>query len=191
MLCVQLKGYTRACAPTTGGVSRAWTFDPTDFDWTQGSSVNSYASVALHSGATAPGAAMFPINFLFEEGQFKATQKQTGCSTSWDYEITLSLPDMSQNLSDFMDSLASAACCCGLGVVIEFNNGKVFVVGERYVGGNAIPRWQMKLDGATLDSGKQYTDYQGGIVVLKGSYSRSPREFTGGGAAIEALQPTP
>lgn len=188
MLCVTLKDYVRACAPTTGGVSAVWAFDPLDWDFTKTALQNDYATLTRRAGATfVGGSKMSPITFLNEEGQFKATQKQTGCSTSWDYELTLSLPQLTQGLSDFLTSLATAACCCGLGLIIQLNDGTLLVVGERYVGGAAIPRWVMKMDGATIDSGKVFTDYNGAVLSLKGSYSRTPNTFSGGVSVIEGF----
>jgi hypothetical protein len=169
-------------------------FDPADFDWTTVTTpavANSYDTVDLRTGATAPAAAMFPVSFQIDEASLKATQKVVGCSNSFDFELSFQLPQLSQELTDFLNQIAAAACCCGLGLVVEMNDGKIFVLGERYVNGDLIPRWIMKMDGTTLDSGKTFTEFNGAILLLKGSYSRAMNEFVGGASAIEALEPAP
>ena len=190
MLCVTLKGYVRACAPTTGGLSAAWVFDPSDFDFTTGTSgANSYASVARRTGATAVGGAkMFPINFMVDEGSFKTTQKANAGFSSWDYELSLQLQQLSQDMSDFVNQLAVAAICCGLGLIVQLNDGSLIVMGEKYVNAAQIPRWVMKMDGTVFDTGKTFTEFNGATLVLKGTYSRAPNFFTGGIAAITALE---
>jgi hypothetical protein len=54
---------------------------------------------------------------------------------------------------------------------------------------NAIaqPRFSVKNDGSEGTSGKLYDDFNGGNIVLKGSYSRNLYEFTGGWEDITAL----
>lgn len=58
MLCVNLKQYNPACATTVGGVSRAWIFDPYDFNFTEGAvdadgNPTGYSLVALRGGTGA------------------------------------------------------------------------------------------------------------------------------------------
>lgn len=181
MLCVTLKSYTRACGSTTGGVSSIFVFDPSDFDWTQTAPGDPYTAVARREGATFVGEAkMFPIKFQAKEAEFKFKQSVTGCSVKYEFEIGCQLPDLSNDLTAFLMSMDSAGCCCGLGLVIELNSGKVFVVGEKYVNDARVPFFEVKMDGTEGTSGKKYEDFNGANVVFKGDYKRAPFEFTGG-----------
>lgn len=190
MLCVSLKSYSRQCSPTSGGVSRIFIFDPEDFNFTQttGDPLPGYSAIALNTGATqADGAQMYPVNFTYEEAEYKYTQSRKGCAVKYAHELDFSLTDLDQNLANFNTALDSAGCCCGIGVIIELNNGKVLVLGEKYVNAATIPQWRMTHDGSTGTSGKVYDDEIGQQSVLKGDYSRAAYEFTGGISAIEAF----
>lgn len=193
MLCVQLRGYARACGSVTGGISDIVTFDPNDFDFTQAADVagvkQPYTAVALRAGATAvAGAKMFVINFQQDEAEWIWRQSVRGCSTKYEHEFRFQLPENGQTLTTFLQALDAASCCCGLGMAIRLNDGKVFIAGEKYVNAVAIPRFSVKNDGSEGTSGKLYDDFNGGNIVLKGSYSRNLYEYTGGWDDITALQ---
>lgn len=194
MLCVKLKSYTAACAATSGGVANIWFFDPADFNFTQDAAAadgtpGEYTAVALRAGATAAGGAlMYPVSFQRKEAEFTAKQSVSGCSVKWDYELTMQLPNISHDLNTFLMSLDAAGCCCGVGVVIRLNSGKVFVAGERFVNTEQIPYFELKQDGSEIGSGKQFSDFNGAKLTIKGEYSRPPFEFTGGVSVITALE---
>lgn len=193
MLCVSLKKYTRACGGVTGGISRIWVFDPSDFDFTQAADVagvkQPYTAVALQTGATvATGSGFFPISFQYQEADRTWKHAVTGCSVAYQHEVKAQLPQLSHGLTNFLQSLDSAGCCCGLGLLIEHNDGKIFVMGEKSVNAAPIPYFQVKMadsDGAT---GKKFNDFNGVNVVFKSEYSRDLYEYTGGAAAIAALE---
>jgi hypothetical protein len=192
MLCVKLQAYNRNCGGVTGGISRIWMFDPSDFNFTQAAPINSagqpYTAVARRTGATAPDAVFFPVKFQFKEAQRSWKHTVKSCSVKYEHEVKAQLPQLSQELTTFLQSLDRAGCCCGLGVLIEHNDGKIFVMGEKYVNAGRIPYFEVKMDGSDGDSGKLYDDFNGANVVIKGDYTRDLYEFTGGSAAIEALE---
>jgi hypothetical protein len=268
MLCVTLKGYTRACGGVTGGISDIATFDPSDFDFTQTTTAGvkgAYTAVALKAGSgasataaltsggvgpvtvnaggsgygtaptvaftggggtgaaatavvsngqvtgvtiTAPGtgytsaptvaftggsatkalgAKAFLINFQQDEAEWTWKQSVKGCAVKYEHEFKFQLPENSQTLTNFLEALDAASCCCGLGMFIRLNSGKTFVAGEKYVGGSAITRFSVKNDGSEGGSGKLYDDFNGGNITLKGDYSRNLYEYSGTWADIEAL----
>jgi hypothetical protein len=192
MLCVNLKSRVRACGGVTGGISDIGLFDPSDFDWTQAVAVagvqQPYTAVALRAGATAAaGAKVYILSFQYEEAEWTWKQSVKGCAVRYEHEIVAQMPENEQGLTTFLQSIDAAGCCCGLGLVVRLNSGKILVFGEKYVNATAIPRWVMKQDGSDGSSGKIMDDFNGGNIHLKGSYSRMPYEFTGAWSAIEAL----
>lgn len=192
MLCVTLQSYVRTCGAVTGGVSNIALFDPNDFNFTQAAAVDGvlppYTAVALRAGATAlNGGKMFPISFNDNEAQRTWSQTRNGCSYKYEHNITAQLPQLNHQLTTFLQSLTAAGCCCGLGVIIRHNDGKIFVAGEKYVNAASIAKFNVVMDGSEGDSGKAYDDFNGANVVLKAEYSRDLYEFTGTWASIEAL----
>lgn len=189
MLCVTLTSYSRPCGGVTGGVSAIWVFDPADWNFTQTAAGDPYSVAARRTGATAVGGAlMFPIKFQAKEAEFKFKQSVNGCSVKYEFEIPAQLPDLSNDLTNFLSNLDSAGCCCGLGLVIELNTGKIFIVGEKYVNGAKIPYFEVKMDGTEGTSGKKFEDFNGANVVFKGEYSRAAREFSGGISVITGFE---
>ena len=192
MLSVQLRKYVRPCLGVSGGISRIWVFDPEDFDFTQAAPVANvpqpYTAVARRTGATAPNAMFFPITFQIKEAQRTWKHSTKGCSVKYEHELKAQLPQLSHDLTTYLQSLDVAGCCSGLGLAIEHNDGKIFLMGEKYVNANPIPFFQVQMNGSDGDSGKVYDDFNGANVVIKADYNRDLYEFTGGAAAIVALQ---
>jgi hypothetical protein len=192
MLCITLTSYNAPCGVTSGGVSDIWVFDPSDFNWSQTTTagvLQPYSAVALRPGATAAGGGkMFPMKFQRKEAEFKFKHSINGCSVKYEFDLSAQLPNLSNDLTNFLRSLDSAGCCCGLGLVILLNSGKIFVLGERYVNGNALPYFEVKMDGTEGGSGKKFEDFNGANVMFKGEYSRMAYEFSGGAGAIIGLQ---
>jgi hypothetical protein len=189
MLCVQLVGYTRTCGAVTGGISDIAIFDPSDLDFTQAAAVDNiqqpYSVIALREGAD--DVAAFVINFQQDEAEWKWKQSTKGCSVKYDHEFNFQLPENSQTLTTFSQGLDAASCCCGLGMIIRLNSGKIFVAGEKYVNGEPITRFKITQNGSEGGSGKLFDDLNGGNFSLKGAYSRNLYEFSGTWADIEAL----
>lgn len=193
MLCFNALPYSRPCASVTGGISDIGIFDPSDLNFTQGAAVAgvlpAYTVAALRTGAvpTDDVAIINFINFQIEEAEWKWKQSIKGCAVKYAHEFDFQLPQNSQLLTNFQQALDSAACCCGLGLIIRLNDGKIYVAGEKYVNAVTILRFQVQQDGSDGTSGKAYDDFNGGNIVLTGDYSRNLYEFTGTWASLLAL----
>jgi len=189
MLCATIRPRTRACGPTTGGISNIAVFDPNDLNFTQAADVagakQPYSVVAIRIGATSPVVVGFSIKE--DEAEYKFTQSRNGCSVSYEHEIDASIEDLDQSATQFLQAVDAAACCCGLGFFIRLNSGKILVMGEKYVNGESIPKFKVAQDGSTGTSGKVFEDYNGVALVFKGKYSRALYEYSGTWATIEAL----
>ncbi len=130
---------------------------------------------------------MYMISFLRDEAEWTWKQSVKGCSTKYEHAFNFQLPENSQNLTTFMEALDAASCCCGLGMAIRLNDGKVFIAGEKYVNGTSISRFSIVNNGSNGTTGKLYDDFNGGNMILAGSYSRSLYQFTGGWEDIESF----
>lgn len=189
MLTIQVSGYTKPCESNSGGISRAWVFDPADFDFTQATASDPYTAVALAAGATIiDGSGFFPIGFDYLEGELKAPQTGKGSSNKYAHSLMLQVPVMGQELTKFLLDMQKASACSSLGFIVECNNGKVMVLGERVVNGGTIPFFRVVMDGTEVESGKAMDDHNGAKLMFKGDYTRPLHEFTGGVDAIIALQ---
>lgn len=273
MLCINLVSYTPACTTTVGGVSRAWVFDPNDYNFTLGANgpdgqPTGYASVALRVGsgavlgtvvtaanvvtsvpvtsggtlypqATIPitftggggtgaaayatvvggvvisvtvtaggtgyttpptatlsssgativgGGRMYPFQFLENTGEYTFDNPVSEtCSIKFSHSLVGTMINVSQAMNNYLNSIASAGCCCGLGVVMELNNGVVLVMGEKYVGNVEQRRFKVKMS-SKGGSGKKFEDNNYADVTFAGDYTRALYSFTGGVASIIALQ---
>lgn len=189
MLCVALKQYSRACGGVTGGISDVGIFDPNDLNFTQAADVDGvkqkYSAVAERDDVVTPS--VFLISFQVDEGEWTWTQSVTGCAVKYEHEFIFQLPENSQALTTFQQALDAAGCCCGIGMIVRLNSGKIFVAGEKYVNDESIPRFTIKQDGSEGGSGKLFDDFNGGNIHFKGSYSRNLFEYSGTWASIEAL----
>lgn len=187
MLNVVFQKYTRTCSSVAGGISRIWAYDPADFNWTETATgtapvlvVKKYSAIVRNTGATfAGGARMFPIPVIPEES-FR-TGKQTsrkGCGTRWEHEVTCQIPQLSGEMEGYLQSLADASCCAGIGLVIEHFDGKLFSAGEAWVNTVTIPTFKMYMDGVETESGKVLDDFNGATLKFKGAYTRELREIS-------------
>lgn len=194
MLCIKLKSFDRACGPTTGGVSRAWIFDRDDFNFTQSAAdadgnKPGYSAIARRAGATAIGGAMlFSVLFQYQEAEYKYAQSRKGSSVKYAHTLEMVLPDLGQFITQWNEKVDQAGACCGIGLIVELNSGKILVLGEKYVNGVAIREWRIAQNGASGTSGKLFDDENIHTAVLEGDFYRGAYEFTGGVAAILALQ---
>lgn len=195
MLCVKLKKYDVACAATTGGVSRLWIFDRDDFDFTQGAAdadgnKPEYTAIARRAGATEVGGALlFPVLFQYKEASYSYTQSlNNGTSVKYEHNLEFLLSDISHFITQWNEAVDRASACCGIGVIVELNSGKILVLAEKYVNGSRIREWRMQQNGSTGTTGKLFEDANGQTTKLVGDFNRGAYEFTGGAAALEALE---
>lgn len=194
MLCIKLKAFDRICAPTSGGVSRAWIFDRDDFNFTQGAAdadgnKATYSAIALRAGADPnDGALLFPVLFQNKEAEYRYTQSLNGSSVKYEHILEMLLPDIGHFITQWNEKVDAAAACCGIGLIIELNSGKIIVLGEKYVNTAAIREWRLGQNGSTGSTGKLFEDPNGQTTLLTGDYFRGAYEFSGGIAAIIALE---
>jgi hypothetical protein len=189
MLSVTVAKYIPSCEPNSGGISRAWVFDPADFDFTKPGATSEYTAVALAGSATIlGGSGFFPIKFNYLEGQLKSPQTMKGTSVKYAHSLSLQVPEMGKELTDFLIKMQKASSCGSLAFIVEQNNGRVMVLGESIVNADVIPNFRVVMDGTELDGGKAFDDANGATLMFKGDYTRPLCEFTGGVAAIIALE---
>ncbi len=184
MLCTVLQGYTPACGNLSGGISRIFVGDPKDFDFTHNGTDEDYTAIALAPTSTGT---LFPVDIVEDESEFKETTTLGSTSIKFENTLTAQIRHLSQAGNEFLLALMSASLCCGLLVVIETNNGEIFVMGESLVNSASIPRFKVKLTAAEATTGKLFEDFNGANITLQGNYSRGARTFSGGIAAIEAM----
>lgn len=195
MLCIKLKAFDRACAGTTGGISRIWIFDRDDLNFTQAAAdakgnLPPYTAIALRSPADLTDGGLFPVIFQYKEAEYKYTQSLNGASSNYAHEVDFLLPDIGHFITNWNEKVDQASTCCGIGLIIQLNSGKIIVLGEKYVNGSLIREWRMAQDGSTGGTGKLGTDSNGQQTALKGDFFRSAYEYTGTIDALEALQNT-
>lgn len=189
MIQIQIGGYARNCEANSGGVSRVWVADSADFDFTTVAGSFNYTAVALVGGATIiGGSGFFPINFNYLEGQLKTGQSVKNSSNVYKNSLELFIPAFGMEASVFQAKMQKASSCGSLLFIMELYNGDVMVMGESSVNTVLIPTFRVVMDGSESDSGKAMDDANGVKLMFKGDYIRPLAEFTGGIAAIIALQ---
>lgn len=168
MLGVSVKGFVQQCAVVTGGVSELWVADAEDFDFTEGAAdadgdSTGYSAVARRAGATAGGGAyLYPIQSQTETLGVEISQANAeGSSSSYEYVITARLLQMSQAMTNFSKKLDNASICGQLVFVWRNNDGKIFVAGEKYVGGAKIVGFRFRQDGSKSQTGKKFSEFNG------------------------------
>lgn len=185
-------GYTSAPAVTlTGGGGTGATATATvsggaitGFTVTNGGT--GYTSAPTVNVGSASGAVLFEIDSLDDTIGFTADQSNAdGSSSAYAYTISARMAQFSQAMTNFNAKIDAAAACCQLVFIVQKNDGKLFVAGEKYVNGVKIVPFKLRQDGSKVDIGKKFTDSDGQDLSIKGTYSRLPYEFTGG---MEALQ---
>lgn len=193
-LAVKLVGYAAACAAISGGVSRLWVFDNKDYTFTQAAFDPAtghapYTAITAMTGADAAGAAMLPLKFERFEVEYTYKQSRKGRFSKYEHQLQFKMADLSQSLANWNVLLDAASACEGVGLIIQLVTGKILVMGEAIIGGNPIevPMYVMQ-DGSSGTSGKVMDDFNGQDTILKTDYNRPLLEFTGGLAAITALE---
>lgn len=152
-----------------------------------GGTIVATSTLAFSGGVNGTNGKMYAITFQRDEAEWTWKQSVKGCATKYEHSFAFQLPENSQNLTTFLEALDAASCCCGLGMIIRLNGGKIFVAGEKYVNGSSIARFTVGQNGSSGTSGKLYDDVNGGNLILLGNYSRNLYEYTGDWANIEAL----
>lgn len=194
-LCVKLTSNTRTCAAASGGVARIWLFDGADFDFTQAAAVSGvaqpYTAVALTTAAALlTDAKMYKVDFMIGTAQYSYKQSSKGgFFTKYEHSLTFQSPDLSQLAATWNQAIDKAGLCCGISAAILFNTGRILIAGEKSVNAAIVPvPFRIAQDGSSGDSGKLFDDPNAYTTMLKGDYGRALYEFTGGVAALTALE---
>jgi len=194
MLSISLKAFDRECAPTSGGISRAWIFDRDDFNFTQAAADADgnkapYSAIALRAGADpGDGALLYPVIFEEKTAEYRYTQSLTGSSIKYEHILEFLLPDIGHFITQWNEKVDAAAACHGIGIIIELNSEKIIVLGEKYVNSARITDWKMKQNGSTGTTGKLLEDANGQTTLLTGDYRRGAYEYSGSAASLEAFE---
>jgi hypothetical protein len=98
------------------------------------------------------------------------------------------LPDLDHFITQWNERVDAAGACCGIGVIVELNSGKILVLGEKYVNGTAIREFRMEGGDSTGTSGRLYEDPNGQTTLLTGDYFRSAYEYSGTIDSLLALE---
>jgi hypothetical protein len=194
MLGCTIKGFVSTCSTVTGGVSDLWVGDANDFDFTAGAAdsdgdATGYSAVARRTGATAGGGAyLYPIQSVIDTIGVEISQSNAdGSASAWEYVIAARIAQLSQAMTNFNKKMDAASVCCELVFVWRNNDGKIFVAGEKYVGGARVVGFRFRQDGSKIQTGKKFTEFNGQDLSFKSSYLRPPYEFTGGIVSIDAF----
>ena len=192
MITVDVIGYDQTCASNSGGISRLYVGDADDFDWTSGTTnaqTSGYSAVTRQTGAThAGGADLYELILMDDTGKVTITQSIENGSSKWAFAVEGQLLKVQQSLVQFAEKLDGANICGQLVWVWEDQNGKFWVAGEKFVDGDAIPKFKVKQNGSVIDYGQNLNSFNGMNLKAAGDYSRPAYEFTGGAAAIAAMQ---
>lgn len=197
MLSISLKAFDRECAPTTGGISKIWIFDRDDFNFTQGAreadgDLPGYSAIALREGADpAEGAALFVVDFADKSAEYRYTMSLNNeVSVKVDHTVEFLMANLDQFISQWNDKVNAAAACHGIGMIVELNSGKRFVLAEKYVNNSPILDWKMKQNGSTGTSGKLREDVNGQTTLITGDYGRTAYEYIGTVDSLVAFENT-
>lgn len=190
-LCTKLIKYKQGtCIGVSGGIAQIFLFDNADFDFTQAAPVSGviqpYTAVAdLSAGAGK----FYGVNFQRNEAEYTFDQSSKGgYFTKYTHKLNFNAPDLSMLTTQWNKLVDLAGECCGIGIVIVLNSGRILIMGEGSVNtaGLAIPFFCYQ-DGSKGTSGKKFDDMNANSVQLNGDYTRSLIEYTGGIASIIAL----
>lgn len=182
-LCATLQSNKRAvCDNTAGGIAKLYLFDPYDFTFDTPAGDDTHFNAYHQFNTSFPNLHLF-YELAFQNGEANYTMKQSskkGQATLYEHEITFTAPNVSMLQTQFNIQIDAAGGCCGVGVVIVLNSGKIFIAGEKVMNYEEIINpLHLFMDGTTGNSGKQYSDINGTTVSFKGTWTRPLIEYTG------------
>lgn len=194
MLCKTPAALAKVCNNKPSGLSKLWLFDPLDFTFTQPTATNGSGAltvVARATGATSIGGAlMYPVALDNKDNAATYEAKRTlkNRKAKYEHSVNIKYEELSQTLTDWLTTIDSTACC-GVGMVMQLNSGKILVAGQRVIGGTEIAYpLQMLLEDSTISSGKLSDDFQGGDLNFKGDHNLPLNEFTGNISVIVGFE---
>lgn len=188
-LCAKLITNKGTCNNTVGGVAKVYLFDPADFDFTQAAPISQVVQPYTAITDLGEGSNVYEVTFQRDEAElsYKQTSKK-GFFTKYEHQLMCVAPDLSMLQTQFNILVDKAGGCCGVGLIVVLNSGKIFVMGENSV--NAAPLtvpFFVYQDGTSGTSGKKFDDSNATSIMIKGDYSRSLIEYTGDLSDITAF----
>lgn len=193
-LSVKMLALAKICAQVVGGVARVWAFDNEAFDFTQAAYAQTtgyapYTAVALTPDGTTATAKLYPLQFERDQAEYTVKQSRKGSVSKYTHQLDIQFADLRMDIVNWNNFVDQASICTGVGLIIQLNNGKFFVIGEKIVNSDPIDiPFYVVQDGSSASSGKVMDDFNGQNTTLKGDYIRGPIEFTGTLASLTALE---
>lgn len=189
-LCTKFIPFKQAtCKGVSGGIARIFIFDPADFDFTQAAPISSVIQPYTAIADVDTGNFVYEIGFQRNQAEYTFKQSSKGgYSTKYEHQLMFIAPDISMLTAQWNTLIDKAGVCCGVGMIIVLNSGRILIAGEQSVNAAplAVPFYCFQ-DGSSGTSGKLFDDTNGNTVMLKGDYNRALIEYTGTLASILAL----
>lgn len=176
-----------ASATVSGGVITAITVTAGGSGYTSTPTI----TITPAGAVVSDGAKLYPISFNKNGNEAEYTYKQSrkGTSVKYEHQIEFFVDDLDQLIAQWNKAVDDAGACGGLGLAVQLNSGKILIGGERYIGANPVNiPLTIRQEGSSGTSGKLFDDANGQTTILKGDFNRPLYEFTGGLAALTALQ---
>jgi len=192
-VCAKLIRYRQStCQGVSGGIAKIYVFDPEDFNFTQAAPVSGVIQPYTAISATSGTPKIYEIKFQRNEAEYSFDQSSKGgYYTLYKHKVTATVPDISMRTVQWNTLIDLAGECCGIGLIIVLNSGRIIVMGEKYVNTTELPiPFFCYQDGSKASSGKKFDDENSNTVSLNGEYNRALIEFTGGTSALTTFVDT-
>lgn len=177
------------CAVKPGGVAQIAIFDSTLFDFTQAAPVSGvpqpYTAITDLGTATE----MYPVAFTRMKARYSYDQKNTdGVAPMYQHKLEFPVPDINMLTEQWSTLIDQQGYCCGVGIVIILNSGRILIMGESSVNATSLlVPFYVYQDGSKADSGQKMDDQNANTVTLTGAYNRPLIEYTGDASTITDL----
>lgn len=185
-----IKYVPSTCQVVPGGVAQIFLFDATLFDFTQ--AAPSAGVIAPYTAITDLGTStkIYGVKFTRMQAELSYSQSnKDGVAPLYKHQLMFPVPDINMLTAQWSTLVDSQGYCCGVGMVIILNSGRIFIMGENSVNGVnlAVPFYTFQ-DGSKATSGKKMDDQNQNAVTITGEYNRPLIEYTGTLASIVALE---
>lgn len=177
------------CAVYPGGVSQIFIFDSTLLDFTQASPVSSVIQPYTAITDLGTSTQIYGVKFTRMQAEYTYDQSNPdGVVASYSHKLVFPVPDINMLTAQWSQLIDVQGYCCGVGIIIIMNSGRIFVMGESSVNGHplAVPFYVYQ-DGSKATSGKKMDDQNANTVTLTGMYNRPLIEYTGTLASVLAF----
>lgn len=177
------------CAVVPGGVAQIFIFDSTLFDFTQAAPVSSVPQPYTAITDLGTSTKIYGVKFTRMQAEYTYDQSNAdGVAPVYQHKLVFPVPDINMLTEQWSTLVDAQGYCCGVGIIIILNSGRILVMGENSVNAAApaVPFYVYQ-DGSKATSGKKMDDQNANTVTLTGQYNRPLIEYTGTLASIIAL----